>query len=163
MDPPEAYAQGRAGAAAPTSVPPPPPLPERKPRRKLPPHAVWGAGMLAVGFFALLVLVGAVSNGGRHGGSFGNVVLTLLAGTPVVLMIALASFLGASAWRQIAADRERYWGRPVAVVEMAAFPMLVFCAAPLLFLAMFLAGACLLAVHHLFDLRTTARRVLASF
>ena len=62
-----------------------------------------------------------------------------------------------------AADRARYWGRPIAVIEMAALPLLFCFASPGLFLAMLLAAVCVAVVHRLFDLRATTRRLLAPF
>lgn len=124
LDDPATYAQGavRAPGVAGASV-----------SRRLPAEALWGLAMLPAGWIGMGILIGVGSASRLRNPT--DLVLLMLVATPVVLMVFLTSVLGWRTWRKVKREPRRYWGRPLAAIEIISFPLLVLIASPLLVLA----------------------------
>lgn len=150
MDAPDAYAQ------SPIRIPP---VFVRGTPQRLPAEVLWGMLLMPIGWIGLLIVVVACKEL-RHRSD--DLLLLLIAAAPVILMIALTSVLGWSAWRRIGRERSRFWGRPFAILEMLSFPLLVLAASPLLCFAGLFMTIVVLVMHRLYHLPDTLRRTLAT-
>jgi hypothetical protein len=148
MDAPDAYAQN------PVRIPP---VFVRGTPRRLPAEVLWGMLLMPIGWIGLLIVVAACNQLRNHSD---DLLLLLIAAAPVILMIAMTSVLGWSAWRRIGRERSRLWGRPFALIEMLSFPLLVLAASPLLFFAGLFMTIVLIAMHRLYHLPEVLRRTL---
>jgi hypothetical protein len=149
LGPPEAYAAGISAAAEP---------PRARSRRTLAPHLPTGAMLLGAGLVGLIVLTNCPESRVRNPSEF---LLYLIAGTPVILMIVLASFLGLVAFRAVQREPHRYWGRFFAVIEISALPLLLLIASPMLFFTLAFTLGLLYVADRFYNLRGTARQMLA--
>ena len=149
LGPPEAYAAATTAVAEP---------PGARPRRTLAPHLPTGGMLLCAGMLGLIILANCVGPRFHDPSDF---LLYLLAGTPVILMIALASFLGLVAFRTVQREPHRYWGRFFAAIEISAVPILLLFASPMLFFTLAFTLLLLYVTDRLYNLRGTARHMLA--
>ncbi len=146
LDAPEAYGAGVE-----------PHVMSRAVRRSLPSGIRWGAALLAMGLLGLMILAESVGSRIHDASEF---LVLILAATPMVLMIAMSSFLGFAGYRKIRRNPEKFWGRVFAVVEMAAFPFLIILASPMLFLTVLFTSVLLFAFNRVYGLRGAASRFL---
>jgi hypothetical protein len=119
---PSAYANGVVRPPAAPGTP-----------RRLPSQVKWGALLAFVGWIAALILMGFAANMRRPDPS--ESLLLMIAGTPVVIAVALSTVLGWLGWRQITQAPSVFWGRFFAALEMLTFPLMLLIAAPLLCIA----------------------------
>jgi hypothetical protein len=114
--------------------------------------------LLGAAIVGLIVLANGAGSLFHHPSDF---LLYLIAGTPVILMIVLTSFLGIVAFRAVQREPHRYWGRFFAAVEISAVPFLLLAASPMLFFTLAFTLALLYVADRLYNLRATARQMLA--
>ena len=152
LGPPDSF------AATTTPATPIPAAPQSRPRRTLPTQLPWGALLIPVSFFGILILSAAFS---RHLHDPSDFLTLMIAATPVTLMMLLGSALGWTALRKIRENPTRHWGRFFAMIELAAFPLLVVIASPLLFFTLAITATLLYVANRMLDLRHLTEKFLA--
>jgi hypothetical protein len=149
---------GTPDSFATSETPKPLPFESARPRRTLPTQLRWGALLIVVSFFGILILAGAFDHHLRNPSDF----LTLMiAATPVTLMLLLGSALGYTALRKNRSQPTRHWGRIFALLELAAFPLMVVFASPLLFFTLAVTATLLYVANRMLNLRHVTERFLA--
>ncbi len=146
-------------AATPVTPATPPVPATSRPHRTLPSQIPWSALLITVSFFGILILAAAFGNSRLHNPS--ELLILMIAATPVILMMLLGSALGWISLRKIRSEPARHWGRFFALIELAAFPLLIVFASPMLFFTLALTATLVFVANRMLDLRHLTEKFLA--